>query len=84
MTVVKFLRDFQGLSSNWRYYLAGETVDLPDEVATACLVEGVVVTGEVPPLETGVAVSSSTATPAVTPTPARKTATKRAAKKAVK
>ena len=83
MTVVTFLRDFQGLSSNWQYYLAGTTVDLPDHVAAACLAEGVVSVvpvAEVPPVETPVEVPPPTSTGAT----ARKPATKRAAKKAAK
>ena len=82
---VTFLRDFRGRATAEQFYTAGTVVDLPSWQAQACLAEGavsVVVVGEVPPLETGVAVSSSTAAPAVTP--ARKTASKRAAKKAAK
>ena len=80
---VKFLRDFRGRATGENYYTAGTVADLPDWQAAMCLAEGAVsgvVVEQVPPLETGVAVSSSTAAPAVTPAPA-KTATKRAAKK---
>jgi hypothetical protein len=98
---VEFLRDFRGRATAEHYYTAGTVADLPDWQAAACLAEGavcVVPVADVPevpvtsPLvETGVAVSSSTATPAVSlpggsddyAAPA-KPVRKRAAKKAAK
>ena len=99
---VTFLRDFRGRATGESYYTAGTVADLPDWQAAMCLAEGavcVVPVADVPdvpvtsPLvETGVAVSSSTAAPAVTlpggsddyAEPVKKPARKRAAKKAAK
>ena len=82
MKTVTFLRHYAGVVTGSQSYTLGQVATLADSVADVLLAKGVVVVEEVPPLETGAAVSSSTAAPAVTP--ARKTASKRAAKKAAK
>ena len=88
MKTVTFLRHYAGVVTGSQSYTLGQVATLADSVADVLLAKGVVVVGDgpelpaTPPLETGVAVSSSTATPAVTP--ARKPASKRAVKKAAK
>lgn len=50
MSLVRFLRDFQGTATAGAYYLSGTVADLPSEQVSACLAENVVVlVGEVPP-----------------------------------
>jgi hypothetical protein len=81
MPVVTFLRDFRGVATAEQFYERGTVVELPSYLAHLCLAEGVVSVPEVPAVETGVDVPSSTSTPVVTPAPAKRPATKRAAKK---
>jgi hypothetical protein len=85
MTLVTFLRDFQGRATAERFYPAGTVVDLPEGQAAMCLAEGAVavVAPEVPvaPLDETGAAAPSPAAPAVKPgkAPARKRASKKAA-----
>lgn len=78
MKTVTFLRHYVGAVTGSQAYLPGQTVTLDDSVASVLLDKGVVSAVEVPPLEdAGAGVPPP-------PAPARKPATKRAAKKAVK
>lgn len=39
MALVKFLRDFQGWATAGQFYQAGDTADLPDQLAQMCVDE---------------------------------------------
>ncbi len=74
MSKVTFLRDFRGRATAEAYYVKGQVVDLPEWQVAACLAEGVVQVEQAapglvtpPPVETGAAVQSPSAAPAIRP-----------------